>query len=487
MVRFYSCDIVERGGDAFSKWAIIRNYVENNTIPTVEQFRTHHMMRWAINVPVVIIQKIFGTHPNVYYIWPIAISTLGAVFCFFIGRNMYGPFWGLIPAVIFIFAEPFHRQGSQFLPMGPATVYLLGAVLFFQMWVNKNRLMFLFLCGTFLFLSYGAKVTGIYYVPAFLMLFYYFSKTSGTVTTLKPVVIFAGLLCCYFLCEAIVSQKFTEIIGGRLVALAGGVHVKGGIEKIGDRFGGDWKRQSDTLLQYLSNIFYYARNLTSHKIIVLYYLALLLSIKVLVLKQQKFYTFSLLYLSAFFIPAYAIVRVFPFVRPETMLERYQTFLHILALLFVSLDCIEYLKNKHLLRQRIKSYVNALNINKTIVWAFNYKLILLAYTIFVFLWLTRPVMDVKNGWAITKKTSQLVREAKENHKQIFVISDPDDYEKKRNVWKYHALFGDPQKGMDQILSLQKEIPLLFEEQAISGKNYILVEDGQNKAYLLLDRY
>lgn len=487
LVRFYSCDIIESGGDAFSKWAIIRDYVENNTIPAVEELKTHHMMRWAINLPVLVLQKLLGTHPTVYYVWPIAIATIGAVFCFLIGRNMYGPFWGLIPAVIFIFANPFRRQGAQFLPMGPATVYFLGSLLFFQIWADKKKFVYLFLCATLLFLSYGAKVTGIYYIPAFLMLVFYFSKTSDTVTTFKPIVIFVGALCCFFLCEAIIGQIFIEIPGGRLAALASGGHVKSVSERAGNLFAGDWRRQSDTFLQYLSNIFFYVRDLTSIKIIIFYYLALFLSIKVLVLKQKKFYVFSLLYLSAFFIPVYAIVRVFPFVRPERMLGRYQTLLHILALLFVSLDCIEYLKNRHLLKQRIKSYVEALKINKTISWVFNYKLILLVYTVFVFLWLTRPVLEVKSGWAVTRQTSQLISEARKNQKQIFVKSDPHPYKKMTNAWKYHAIYGDPQKGTEAIFSGQKQSLFLFEEQAISGDNYILVEDGLNKSYLLLDKY
>jgi len=74
LFRLLTSQFIERSGDAIHKWGVLRCFVETgNWYPAVID---HHMLRWSINFPVLLIQKVFGTSPLVYYIFPVLVSII---------------------------------------------------------------------------------------------------------------------------------------------------------------------------------------------------------------------------------------------------------------------------------------------------------------------------------------------------------------------------------------------------------------------------
>ena len=494
-IRYFFSNTIENGGDAYTKWAIIRCYTEFGLLPTIDEFRSHHMLRWAINIPVFLIQKIFGTAPNVYYFWPFAISTLGAVFCFFIGRYQYSRRWGLLFGAAFIISRPFLlRQGCQYLPMGAATVYFLGSILWLQLWIDSKKIRYIYLGGIFLFFSYGAKITALYYLPGYVIIIALFSKNRHNQFSMTPLLTLIVLLGVLLFLEAMVTQALTQVPGGRIAALlSDGSHIS----HIGKRLNKfnmtDWKIQSNSLIQYLANVFVYLEYAPGRRTKLLYYLALGIAAMVLIKKQKKLYALGILYLFGFFGHAYSVIHIFPFTRPERVLARYQTLLFILAMLLTLSHFVLMLNNSGRFQTIFQGVKQTPTGIRSLFRQISLKQLIILYGCFVFC-LIPPNKYYANGYAITKSVTQQISQARSQHNPILIWSDFKGYSNYLAKWKYckkyHAIYGDPRNGKYNPAYFRSLDTFLFFQYYIRQKQYILIEGPQpitGKKYLLLDNY
>ncbi|WP_319549686.1 hypothetical protein [Desulfogranum marinum] len=425
LVRLCFSSNIEAGGDAIFKWAMVRDYVENGSLPPDWAIRSHHALRWAINIPVLIIQKIYGTEPQNYYIWPFFSSTMGVLFFYLIVKNIHSKLWGTLAAIAFLFSSPMLRQGSQFLPMGPAATYLLGSIYFLQIWINKKRLSLLILSVIFLFFSYGSKVTSIYYFPAFAILILIFSNKSDdnkiTIRYFKPLIYFSLLLAIFFGTEAILTQKLTNEPGGRLACIAMGNHgdpkrrQKRHAEKI---LAKDLKVATTTLGEYAGNIFVYYKLHSNEKETILLYIALLQAIAVLAIKKKELYTISIPFLFGFFGHAYSIIGVYPFLRPEKMNFRYHTVIYTLAII-IFITFLGYLDKRQTLKVKKGA---AYHIHR-------YYLITALALVFYSIGTIKTPKIFTNGYFTTKRNSIAITKAREQGMPILI-----KLSSKENAWK-----------------------------------------------------
>jgi intracellular septation protein A len=216
-IRFFTIQGIEGGGDAVYKWGMIRQIVNNHYFPMEG---LHHAIRWGINLPVYLVQLFFGDSPANYYIWPIFSSSITAVLCFLLVERMINWRWGILSAVSFITSWHAFRSGSQFLPMGPAVMFMLAALFFLLIYMQKGASKNLMASALMYFCSYGAKITAIYYLPAFLLLIILVApRPNGKrLDCWKPLAIFGVSLLVLLIIETLLIYLITGH-PGRIAAL----------------------------------------------------------------------------------------------------------------------------------------------------------------------------------------------------------------------------------------------------------------------------
>ncbi|SDK52090.1 Dolichyl-phosphate-mannose-protein mannosyltransferase [Maridesulfovibrio ferrireducens] len=181
-VRVMSLEYVEVGGDSLCVWENVVNLVNSGNY--IEW--THHTLRWAINLPLYFILKMFGTTQVNYYILPILYSTISAILAFYIGTVLKDRRFGLLSALLLILYPKMTTMGSQLWPGLYEMTYLLGCVLALLCWRKYGGWYLLALAGMLAGCAWGSRVTSIYYGPGILALLYLGKRR------VKPVIIFTA-------------------------------------------------------------------------------------------------------------------------------------------------------------------------------------------------------------------------------------------------------------------------------------------------------
>lgn len=165
-VRLISLEYIEVGGDSLSVWENVVNLV--NAGYYFEW--THHTTRWAINMPLFLLLKIFGTSSLNYYILPVLFSAISSVLAFYVGRHLRGKRFGLFTALLLVLYPKMTTMGSQLWPGLYEMTYLLGCVLALLVWRKNGGWHLLALAALFAGCAWGSRVTSIYYGPGVLAL-----------------------------------------------------------------------------------------------------------------------------------------------------------------------------------------------------------------------------------------------------------------------------------------------------------------------------
>ena len=212
-LRLHLTQPVEASGDSFEKWYEVKRLVHGLEYSRLD----HHTMRWGINFPVFVAQKLFGTAPSVYYLVPSALSALSAVFVYRIGTRLRGPLLGVVALVLFVFHPQIVSAASQLFPGIFSTTWLLGAVWFLLRYGDDRRAGWLLVSALFLFLAYGAKVTNLFVLPAMLYHVWWLRRE------IRPVLLYGGILLAGFLVETVVVDAMLGdfTLPGRLALLGG--------------------------------------------------------------------------------------------------------------------------------------------------------------------------------------------------------------------------------------------------------------------------
>jgi hypothetical protein len=437
-VRFYWSQPIHMGGDAFYKWGLARRAAKHLAFPIDA---THHGMRWSIMIPVYLIQLAFGDAPVNYYIWPFASSTALACFGFLLVEKMANWRWGLLAAFMFITYDGMIFNGSQFLPMGPAALYLIAALYFMVRYIREHKAWALVASAAMLFCSYGAKITSIYYFPAFFLVV----ALTGTGhkgwfrDRWKPLAIFLLTLAALFMLEtAMIRVTIHE--PNRIAVLKNGIHGDNPTAHFYDnqdkakRFFANspyavppyprdinWKQLSVNGWEYFWNfLIYYDLKPWSRAYNLTLYGALLLAGFTLARRIKPLYVLSIPYLFGFFGHAYAIRGLHPFLRPERILSRYLILVFLLATALLIAFTAQMGTRKQI--QRIARIALCLLI---VGLAFGQGKTLL------------KVLPKRSGYAMTMETQRAVSDARKHGRAITVSA-----ENYKNIWGYYEIFGDP---------------------------------------------
>ncbi|MBN1141563.1 MAG: glycosyltransferase family 39 protein [Deltaproteobacteria bacterium] len=175
--RLIALEFIEKSGDSVWKWSFLRYFHETGIWYPL--FPDHHQGRWAQNLPVLGLMKIFGAHPWVYYILPLVTAFGVSLLCYWIARQLGDRFAGVLAFLLPMFFVHTVNESNQLLPLLPAAFWLLAAVaLCFRYFSSGKHLWLFFVAGIFLGFSWGCKVTAAYWCVA-IGLFLLFSNLPG--------------------------------------------------------------------------------------------------------------------------------------------------------------------------------------------------------------------------------------------------------------------------------------------------------------------
>ena len=204
-VRVLSLEYIEIGGDSLSVWENVVNLVNNGCY--IEW--THHTIRWAINLPLYLILKIFGTASTNYYILPILYSAISAVLVFYVGSVLKDRRFGFLSALLLILYPKMTTMGSQLWPGLYEMIYLLGCVLALLYWRKRGGWQLLAIAGVLAGCAWGSRVTSIYYGPGILALLYLGKKR------VRPVLIFSVFFLAVVMLEWFCFYNITGSVLGK--------------------------------------------------------------------------------------------------------------------------------------------------------------------------------------------------------------------------------------------------------------------------------
>ncbi|MFA7156724.1 MAG: hypothetical protein WC123_03430 [Bacilli bacterium] len=222
-VRYLTATDISSGGDAFYKWFQVKRLIYGFSFegwPPLYGVWNHHTARWAILLPVFIFQYIFGTNPLVYYLLMVTVSTVATLLVYHIAKEISGLFLAVTSSLIFIFFPGIGKIGSQLLPSMFSCVYLLGSLYFLLKFLSNKHHLFLFLSAILFFFAYSAKITNLFFIPAYLYALYKHKKYF---------ICFIVILICLYVFETYLFWYFSDgkILFGKLECIMNG-HLSGG-------------------------------------------------------------------------------------------------------------------------------------------------------------------------------------------------------------------------------------------------------------------
>jgi hypothetical protein len=220
LFRLLTSQFIERSGDAIHKWGVLRCFTETgNWYPAVID---HHMLRWSINFPVLLIQMIFGTSPLVYYIFPVLTSIICGILIYKITAMLSSRTAGIAAFLIFSIFPLTTRESIQFLPMLPACMFILIAIYFLLKWIDKTKIRYVIFAAMAILGAYGSKETSLYWAPGiavFMLLFNPDHKVWFKIWRFKigpAIVVFTAIILAGVLIETAVLNILFHSTYGRL-------------------------------------------------------------------------------------------------------------------------------------------------------------------------------------------------------------------------------------------------------------------------------
>lgn len=330
--RFLTLDLIEKSGDAVWKWSFLRYYaVSGIWYPDTPD---HHQGRWGLNLPVYALMKLFGTSWWVYYIYPLLTALGCAILAYWIAAKLRSKAAGVATFLLICFFPHTVRESTQFLPMMPATFYMLGAIVLLLRHLKTGALMPLFWSGLLAGISYGCKFTSLYWAAAFgLYLLLYPVEKREYFRVWKFHVgpaafcFSAGLLLVLVL-ETVLLDAFFGVTGGRVEVILG--------SHLSHRVSPEYLGIGGYLLSFFRPLEFSGKYFQSGPAILLFCGVLLMAI--LQLKKgcppgRRLLAFS--FMTAYLLHCYVVYKVFPFLHPEKAHLRYFLLLAVVGILILT--------------------------------------------------------------------------------------------------------------------------------------------------------
>jgi hypothetical protein len=204
-VRFLTLEPIEIGGDAIQKWFFVRRWAYQSPFEGTQW--NHHFTRMGDNVPVFLIQKIFGTAPWVYYVGPSLAFLAAAFLVYVVGKRLSGRVTGVLAAIAVTAFGPMRRAASQMVPSMFSCMYVMLATYFLVRYVQSNsekRWRWLVFGALALFGGYLSHESNVFFVPGFACIIWLYGRN------LRHVLLFLGVLLGGFLLETAMYASLTD-------------------------------------------------------------------------------------------------------------------------------------------------------------------------------------------------------------------------------------------------------------------------------------
>lgn len=212
-VRLATAEYMDLGGDNARRWMEVHRLLAGLGFSKWD----HQTVRWALNLPLWGLMKLFGPHPAIYAVLPVTLASAGAVLLCLIGERLHSLRLGVTAGVLSVFFPIMAETGSQMWPSVFQLAFVSASVWLILVWLERGGAHLLVLAGLGFFLTWGASVSAIYFLPGLLLLIWLPSRSF------RALVVFCATvgLCC-------VGEWafFWAMTGNRLgaVGLVGGTH-----------------------------------------------------------------------------------------------------------------------------------------------------------------------------------------------------------------------------------------------------------------------
>jgi hypothetical protein len=173
---------------------------------------SHRTTRYGVILPVALAQLALGSGPNVYYAMPILNCMLQAGLAYAIGRRLRGRITGFLAALALVLFPYMIRAGSQVRPEVFSITYMLLAMLCFIEYLKRDKDDLAPLAWTvfWLFISYEAKITNLFFVPGMMLAALLYKRRAGHAFAI------GAALLALFLVETALYAAFTKYKFGEL-------------------------------------------------------------------------------------------------------------------------------------------------------------------------------------------------------------------------------------------------------------------------------
>ncbi len=329
--RFLSLDLIEKSGDAVWKWSFLRYYAETGI--WYPEFPDHHQGRWALNLPVYALMKLFGTSWWVYYIYPLLTALGTAVLAYWIAAKLRSKAAGAAAFFLICFLPQTVRESTQFLPLMPAAFYMLGAILLLLRHLKTGTLQPLFWSGLLVGISYGCKFTSLYWAVAFgLYLLLYPAEKREFFRVWKfhvgpAVFCFSAGVMLVLVLETVLLNAFFGVSGGRVEIILG--------SHIPQRVSSDAVGLLGYLLSFFRPLEFSGKYFQSGPAILLF--CAVIPIVIFQLwkgcgSERRLLAFS--FMIVYLLHCYVVYKVFPFLHPEKAYLRYLLLLAVVGIIIL---------------------------------------------------------------------------------------------------------------------------------------------------------
>lgn len=404
--RVFSCEYMMLA-DQDHKWMASKLLLQQGVLADWSQ----HTLRWTSTLPLFAVNFLFGFNPALYYVWPILLGTLSALFVYCIAAKAYGRFPGIAFAVAAVVFPPMVSAGSQLEPTANMLPFVLGALYCVMRWDETNRTRWLALAGVSLFLGYGAKINAlIYAVPIGAYVFSAGFKPGAPAfplrSGLKNVAAFASPLFGGMLLEGVLLYLVSGFPYGRILlemkgAASDAIRMQG-YGYSGFEYSGFWDLMASARELLGFDVF--------QKLSILGGLAA--SVFVLLCRVRFLYLFAACFVFDFLVTTYMVRSVNPLILAQPHYARYYIVLCMLGALMAGLLLYGAAAGKH-----------GLSVKKGMAFA----AVLLALTVLAAgkedYWRLRKdaagFLARENGIARTLENDRLIREAERDNKDIAI--------------------------------------------------------------------
>ncbi|MCP3965719.1 MAG: hypothetical protein GY750_15295 [Lentisphaerae bacterium] len=323
--RLITLQFVEKSGDAVHTWSVLRCFIDTGN--WYLENMDHHVLRWGTTLPVMAIQEVFGTSVFIYYIFPVIVSSITAILVYKVTTHLTDKTIGILAFLVFLVFPLTVRGATQYLPMLPASMFVLSAFLFLFKWFEKEKLYYIACTGLMIILAYGCKITSLYWAVAIALSLLIFSPVDkgcfkiwkfkvGPAVILFSLVIIAGIII-----ETLILNVLFGASYGRL-QLISKTHDFGVLYSF-------WEWLI-SFLRPMSMKGKYFDTMPTAVIILLGLISAFFWLRKGTI-EKKFIAFS--FFIAYFFHSYMIKKVFPFYYPEKSHGRYFLVLTIFCIIF----------------------------------------------------------------------------------------------------------------------------------------------------------